>query len=56
MEAAEKVEKAMKQAIKDQEEKEQQLEDWVTILNCNFMKLFGIVMNYIQMYILPIDP
>ena len=56
MEATEKEEKAFKQAIKDQELKEKKLEDWVTKLNRNFMKLIENIMNYIQNYILPIDP
>ena len=56
MEATEKEEKALKQAIKDQELKEMNLKDWVTKFNRNFMKLIENIMNYIQNYILPIDP
>lgn len=56
MEEAEKADKAMKQAIKEQEEMEIQLEDWVTRLNDNFKKLFRNVNEILKLYILPIDP
>lgn len=56
MEDAEKAENAMKQAIKDKEEKEMQLEDWVTRINSNFMKLYEQFMKYINLYILSVNP